>query len=107
MIDPSFQRVNRFFVLSFENRIARKSHKQYFLPTAETEDYIVMIDGRNFFDQPVKDNLKTYDNIKKVPTGQGDDYKTVCLLDYHYFRKYHKLIAIDLSKKLDYDLKAI
>ena len=68
-----------------------------------------MIDGRNFFDQPIKNDLKTYDNIRKIATGQGDDYTTACLQDYPYFKKYYKLIAIHLSKeqKLDTDPKAI
>ena len=57
----------------------------------------------------VRNNLRTYDNITKTATGQGDDYTTECLLDYSYFQKYYKLIAIDLSKqqKLDVDPKAI
>ena len=58
-----------------------------------------MIDGRNFFDQPIKNDLKAYDNVKKIATGQGDNYTTGCLLDYPYFKKYYKLIAIDLSKR--------
>ena len=68
-----------------------------------------MIDGRNFFDQKIQNDLKTYSNIRKIATGQGDDYTTRCLLDYPYFKKYYKLIAIDLSKqqKLDADPKAI
>ena len=68
-----------------------------------------MMDGRNFLDEPIKTDLKTYDNIRKIATGQGDDYTTGYLLDYPYFKKYHKLIVIDLSKqqKLDTDLKAI
>ena len=68
-----------------------------------------MIDGRNFFDQPIKNDLKTYDNITKIAMGQGDDYTTECLLDYPFFKKYYKLIAIDLSKqqKLYADPKAI
>ena len=57
-----------------------------------------MIDGKNFFEQPLKTDLKTYDSIQKIATGQGDDYTTGCLLDYPYFKKFHKLIAIDLSK---------
>ena len=57
-----------------------------------------MINGRNVFDQPIKNDLITYDNIRKTSTGQGDDYTTECLLDYPYFKKYCKLIAIDLSK---------
>ena len=56
-----------------------------------------MMDGQNFFDQPVKNNLRTYDNIQKIVTGQGDDYTTVCLFDYNYFYNYYKMIAIDLS----------
>ena len=64
---------------------------------------------KNFFDQPVKNNKITYENIRKIATGQGDDYTTGCLLDYTYFKKYYKMIAIDLSKQqaLDADPKAI
>ena len=57
-----------------------------------------MIDGRNFFNKPTRKDLKTYDNIRKIATGQGDDYTTGCLLDCPYFKNYYKLIAIDLSK---------
>ena len=75
----------------------------------EIKDYIVMIDGRNFFDQPVKDVLKTNNNIQKIGTGQEDDYTTGCLLDYPCFKEHYKLIAIDLSKPqaLDNDPKAM
>ena len=58
-----------------------------------------MIDGQNFFNQPVEDNLRMYDNIWKVAIGRRDDYTTGCLLDYSYFNKYYKIIAIDLSKE--------
>ena len=68
-----------------------------------------MIDGRNFFDQPINSDLKTYENIRKIATGQGDDYTTGCLLDYPYFKENYKMIAIDLSKQqsLDADPRAI
>ena len=68
-----------------------------------------MIDEQNFFDQPVKNNLRTYDNVRKIVTGQKDDYTTSCLLDYSYFNKYYKIIVIDLSKQraLEADPKAI
>ena len=68
-----------------------------------------MIDGKNFFDQPLKNDKVTYDNIRKIATGQWDDYTTGCLLDYIYFKKFYKMIAIDLSKKqaLDADLKQV
>ena len=64
---------------------------------------------KTFFDQPVKRAMKTYDNIQKFATGQGDEYKTVCFLDYPYFKDHYKMIAIDLSKQqvLDAYLKAI
>ena len=54
------------------------------LPTLEKKDYNVMIDGRNSFDQPIKNDLKTYENIWKISADQGDDYTTGCLLDYPY-----------------------
>ena len=68
-----------------------------------------MIDGKNVFDQPVKSDVRRYDNVGKIAIGQGDDYTTGCLLDYNYFNKYYKMIAIDLSKQqaLDADPKAI
>ena len=75
----------------------------------EIKDCNVLFDGRNFFDQPIKSDLKTYGNIREIATGQGDDYTTGCLLDYPYFKTYYKLIATDLSKqqKLNADPKAI
>ena len=58
-----------------------------------------MIDGKNFFDQPINSKRKTYENIRKIATGQGDDYTTCCLLHYSYFKENYKMIAIDLSKE--------
>ena len=97
LIDPSFQGVNRLFVLSLENENDRISHSNFYLPKVEIKDY-VMIDDRNFFDQPINSMNKTYENIRRIATGQGDDYTTGCLLDYSYFKENYKLIAIDLSK---------
>ena len=87
----------------------REVHTGYCLPKVEIKDYNVMINGRNFFDQPVKTDLRTYDNIRKMATSQGKNYITGCLLDYPYFQKRCRLTAIDLSKqqKLDADPKAI
>ena len=67
-----------------------------------------MINGKNFFDQPVQSSVRTYDNIQKIATGQGDDYTTGCLLDYNYFNNYSKMIAINLNKQqaLNADPKA-
>ena len=68
-----------------------------------------MIYGKNFFDQPISNNLKTYENIRNIATGQGEDYTTGCLLDYSYFKGHYRMIAINLSKQqvLDADLRAI
>ena len=95
--------------MSFKEDDGRESRKQYYLPTVAIKVNNVMINGRNFFDQSIKNDLKTYDNIWEIATGQGDDYRTACLLDYFYFRKYYKLIAKGLSKqqKLNAKPKAI
>ena len=61
--------------------------KQYYIRTVEIKDYNIMVNGRNFFDKPIKNDLKTYDNIRKITAGQGDDYTTGCLLDYACFKK--------------------
>ena len=68
-----------------------------------------MIDEKNFFDHPIRNNKVTYENIRKIAIGQGNDYTTGCLLDYTYFKKYYKMTAIDLSKQqaLDVDPRAI
>ena len=63
-----------------------------------------MINGENFFDQPIKDDKVTYENITKNATGKGD-----CLLDYPYFRDNYETIAVDLTiqQALDADPRAI
>ena len=109
LIEPSFQGVNRLFVLAFQNDDDRTSSDEYYLPTVEIKDYNIMINGENFFDQPIKDNKVTYENVRKIVTGHGDDYTTGCLLDYSYFVDTYKMIAVDLSKQqaLDADPRAI
>ena len=109
LVEPSFQGVNRLFVLAFENDAQRTSHSGYYLPNVEIKDYNIMTNGENFFDQPIKNNKVTYKSIRKIATGQGDDYKTGCLLDYSYFTDTYTMIAVDLSKQqaLDADPRAI
>ena len=114
----------RLFVLAFNNTnatipnnpvnntaniIERNSRRKYFLLRINITNYNVLIDGRNFYDQPVNDMIKQYDEIRKIATGQGDDYTTGCLLDYQHFKDDYNLIAIDLSKQkeLDADSRAI
>ena len=107
VINPSFQGVNRLFVLSFQNNGSRTSYTIYNLPLVEVNCYNVVVDGRNFFEQPVKNNFITYDNIWKIATGQGDDYTTGYLLDYNYFNSYYKMTATDLSKQQAHCVKLI
>ena len=123
-LDASFQGVRRLFVLAFNNttvnvpnnpinntnnRVLRNSHTKYFLPRVNITNYNVLIDGRNFYDQPINDLVKQYDEIRKTATGQGDYYTTGRLLDYQYFKDHYNLIAVDLSKQkeLDADSRAI
>ena len=109
LIEPSFQGINRLFVLAFENDAQRKLHSSYYLPNVEIKSYNFKINGENFFDQLIKDNKVTYENIRKVAIGKGDDYTTSCFLDYPYFRDSYKMTSVDLSRQqaLDADPRAI
>ena len=102
------------FVFAYDNaadnnQVSVDSFKKYFLPRVKIENYNIEIDGRNFYDQPINDSIKQYDEIRKASRGQGDDYTTGCLLDFDYFEKTYRLIAVDLSKQkaLNADLRAI
>ena len=81
-----------------------KSNKKYFLPREKIENYNVLIDGRNFYDQPINDIIKQYDEVRKVSMGYGDDYTTGCLLDYAYIKDNYRLNAVYLSKQKDLDV---
>ena len=72
--------------MSFEKENDRTSHSNYYLPKVEIKDYNVTIDGKNLFDQPINSKLKTYENIRRIATGQDDDYTTGRLLDYSCFK---------------------
>ena len=65
--------------------------------------YDVLIDGRNFYDQPISDQIKKYDEIRKIAIGKRNDYTTGCLLDYQYFKDHYQLLAVDLSKQKELD----
>ena len=70
-----------------DNRVTANSYEKYLLPRVTIENYNTGIDGRSFYDQPINDLIKQYDEVRKVSTGQGDDYTTGCLLDFAYFEK--------------------
>ena len=91
--------VNTLFLLPFENESDKTLHSNYYLPKLEIKNYSIKIDGRNVFDKPINNSIKTYESIRKIATGQGDDYATGCLLEYPYFKENYEMIAIDLSKQ--------
>ena len=103
------------FVLAFDNsdngdrKVERNRYREYFLPRVNIINYNVLVDGRNFYDQPINDQIKKYNEIRMIATRQGDDYTTGCLLDYQYFRDHDQLIPVDLNKQteLDADPRAI
>ena len=99
LIDPAFTKVDRLFVLSFENENDRTSFSKQYVPNVEIKDFDVLIDGKSFFDMPIKNDEETYKQI--IETGRNNDYTTPELLDYEYFSKHYKLIAIDLSKQIE------
>ena len=92
MLDSSYQRIKRLFVIAYYNtegniQVSIDSSKIYFLPRVKIENYNIEIDGRNFYDQPINDSIKQYDEIRKISTGQGHDYTTGCLLDFLILKK--------------------
>ena len=111
-LDPSFQGVNRLFVTAY-NRVDgqpnRDDQRKYYLSRIDLNKYNVIIDGRNFYDNPIESDIEKYRELKKVMIGKGEDYTTGSLLDFDYFKKHYKLVAVDLSKQkeLDADPRAI
>ena len=111
-LDPSFQGVNRLFVMAYNRangQPTRNGRRKYYLPRIDLEKYNVIIDGRNFYDNPIESDIEKYRELKKVMIGKGEDYTTGSLLDFNYFDKHYKLVAVDLSKQkeLDADPRAI
>ena len=101
LIDPTFANVNRLFISSFSrnnNTDNRNSSSDYYVPNIEIRDFNVLIDGKSFFDLPVKYEEETYEKI--IDMSNNNDYTTCNLLDFAYFKENYKLIAIDLSKQI-------
>ena len=96
LIEPSFQGINRIFILADDGDTQKTSHTVPYLPNVQLKDYNIMINGENLFDQPIENDVVTYENIRKIATGQGDDYTTGCLLYYPHFKDLSK---VDLSKQ--------
>ena len=100
LIDPTFMNVNRLFVLFFprnNNIDSRYSFSNYYVPKARMNDINVLIDGKSFFDLPVKNGEEAY--VKIIEMSNNNDYTTGNLLDFAYFKKHYKLITINLSKQ--------
>ena len=99
LIDPTFSKVNRLFVFSFENEDDRTSFSKYYTPSVEIKDFNVLIDGKRFFYVLIKNKEETY--AGNIEVNKHNNYITGNLLDFEYFSKYYKLIAIDLSKQTE------
>ena len=106
LIDSTFEKVNRLFVLSFENEDDRTSYYKYYVPNVETKNYNVVIDGNPFFDMPVKNIDETYEKILQISDDNGY-FTRGNLLDFNYFKKYYKTIAIHLSKQIALENKDV
>ena len=99
LIDPTFEKVNRLFVLSFENEDERTAYYKYYLPNLEIKNYNGLIDGNPFFELPVKNIEETYEKILQISDDNGY-FTRGNLLDFNYFKEHYKMIAIDLSKQI-------
>ena len=88
---------------SGDNITNENSYRRYFRLRLKIKNYNIEIDGRNFYDQSINDSIKQDDEMRKISTGQGDDYTTGCILDFAYFEKSYRLIAADLSKQKAFD----
>ena len=97
LIYPTFTNVNRLFVLAYQNADDRRSFSQFYLPKVLVKDFNVIIDKLAFFDLPIKTEEEAYEKI--IDISRNIEYTTGNLLDYDYFKKHYKLIAIDLSKQ--------
>ena len=98
LIDPTFTKINRLFVLLFGNEEERASFLKYYVPKVQMKDFNVLIDRKSFLDVPVKNKEEAYEKI--ISVSKNNDYTTGNLLDYEYFSKHYKLIAIDLRKQI-------
>ena len=98
LIDATFNKFNRLFFLSFENEDDRTSFSKYYTPNVEIKDLNELIDGKCFFDIPIKNKEETYEKIIEI--SKNNDYTTGNLLNYDYFSKHYKLIATDLSTQI-------
>ena len=97
LIDPTFTNVNKLFVLAYQTADDRQSFSQFYLPKVMVKDYNVLIDKLSFFDLPIKTEEEAYEKI--IDISRNNEFTTGNLLDYDYFKKHYKLIAIDLSKQ--------
>ena len=97
LVDPTFTNVNTLFVLAYQNADDRQSFSQFYLPKVMVKDYNVIIDKLAFFDLPIKAEEEAYEKL--IDISRNNEYTTGNLLDYDYFKKYYKFIAIDLSKQ--------
>ena len=96
--------MNRLFVAAYDNtggnnQINMNVHRKYVLPMVNLSKFNVLIDGRNYYDQPISGKIRKYDELRNLTTGKGDYYTIGCLLDYKYFKNRYNIITCDLSRQ--------
>ena len=99
LIDPTFINVSRLFVLSLKYDDDRNSFSNYYVPKSEIKYFNVLIDGKPFFEIPIKNKEETYEAI--IEMSKNNDYTTGNLLDYEYFSKHYRVIVINLSRQIE------
>ena len=100
-LQSNFVGVTRFFILVYSNQNGNAKifkAKRYYLPKVGIDNYNVIINGKNFYNQPIDSNIKRYEEVRKITTGQGEDYTTGCVLDYDYIKNHYRLIAVGLIR---------
>ena len=101
-LESNFVGANRLFALVYTNKDAaskRFKGERYYLPKGIIDNYNIITDGKNFYDQPVNSDITRYKKIRKLTTGQGEDYTNGCLLDYEYVKNHYRVIAVDLCRQ--------
>ena len=101
-LESNYLDYNRLFVLVYKNQddnAKRFETRRYYLPKGIIDNYNIVINGKIFYDQPIDSDIKRYEEISKLTTGQGEDYTTACLLDYDYIKNHYRLIAVDLNRQ--------
>ena len=97
-MESNFVGVNRLFLLVYLNRdndVKQFKTRRYYLTKGRIKNYNVIVNGKNFYDQPIDSDIKRYKEIRQLTTVKVEDYTTWCLLDYEYTKDHYRSIEVD------------